>query len=286
MLYLVIVSKQTYKILQKSNSNYLATIAAEDELTQAIILKISLVKWNLIIVILNVFMFIGGNLGLAFAFRKSDTLYSQIYNITLDICILSLVLINLRPRKLLFLFESVNFEFEEYNSILKVNVKKKKIINIYKKLIDKTEIQGTSSQTKVESLVISSSLSKTDKNTMNDHTDSFVIMIVNPVPYQQLIDDVSKMEKKDSSKESKNSLRNTGASSKDDMLVPKNCLRDKLNEDFDNHSEIDKNNNINTTIETDRNSTANKTICEQQNKFSHLILNNFTIGGIVCFDGK
>jgi hypothetical protein len=172
LIYLIIVTKQSYKILKGANISYLENIGVLDELTQAVLLKIKILRWNLVIVISYVIVFICGNFGIAFYNYKSNLLYSDMFNVILDIITLICLLINLKPRKLLFLYESVNFEFEEFDSILKVKIKKKKLVNLIKS-IDKTTSVKTD-------LLISKYLSKNDKNRMIKEYNHFVIMIVNP----------------------------------------------------------------------------------------------------------
>ena len=181
LIYMIIVIKQTYKIVKKANLEYLELIGTQDELTQTILLKISILKWNLVIVTSYTCLYIFGNYFLSFYYKDSNSLYAVVFNITIDFMILFASLINLRPRKLLFTYEGVNFQFEEFNSIysLKIKTKKVKEIEASLSLVKKSEKKQNSI-----SLIASKKFGKSDKKVLEksikDSQTPFIFGILNP----------------------------------------------------------------------------------------------------------
>ena len=150
--------------------DYLRIIESNDDLTKTIMLKLRILKFNLFIVVSYSFTYIFGNYSINYKFMKADTIYNDWFNSTLDIIMLVLTIINLRSRRLLYLYEGVSFNFIEFNSIFNVKIKSKNINKFY-------EVINEYSNKKVD-LMLSQKMSKNDDSI---DKENFAVMIINPL---------------------------------------------------------------------------------------------------------
>lgn len=233
------------------------------------LLKISLLKWNLLIVISYLTCFISGNYSLAFYYGNSDTLYATIYNVVLDVIVLVLVMINLKPRKLLHQYEGINFLFEEFNSILRVKIKKSKLRAYYNKLYFN---QNNKKIKKNEESIISKALNKKEKVYIKNNPDDFVVMIINPI--------------KDASSIDISNCNEYYSNNKYNSLVNSNAFSNKLTcqRDIEKFGYLDNNitnNDINIVKTTAINDSQSKNSLDiNDNLFNFTVLSNFCIGTI------
>lgn len=125
-----IVIKQSIAIALSSRSDYYGSVENLDELTETVLLKIRIIRVNSIIVCLYALSYIIGNITIDIYYSKSNSVCSLVFNLYIDFIILFSALYNLKPDRLLFLYEAVALTFNEFNVVYKVRLISKNINSI------------------------------------------------------------------------------------------------------------------------------------------------------------
>lgn len=146
IIYSIICIKQTHKFNKMINESYISVMREENELMECIMIKHRMIKYNLYIVLFQTTLFIIGGTTISYLTQVgSDNPITEAFNFILDSFCLVLVLINLRPRDITFKYDGISVEFEDYNSIYKVSIKKDKLKSFYglnSGMLDKDSFQG------------------------------------------------------------------------------------------------------------------------------------------------
>lgn len=125
-----IVIKQSIVIALSSRSEYYGSVENLDELTETVLLKIRIIRVNSILVCLYTLSYIIGNISIDIYYSHSNSVCSLVFNLYIDFIILFSALYNLKPNRLLFLYEAVALTFNEFNVVYKVRLISKNIDSI------------------------------------------------------------------------------------------------------------------------------------------------------------
>lgn len=125
-----IVIKQSITIALSSRSEYYGSVENLDELTETVLLKIRIIRVNSILVCLYTLSYIIGNISIDIYYSHSNSVCSLVFNLYIDFIILFSALYNLKPNRLLFLYEAVALTFNEFNVVYKVRLISKNIDSI------------------------------------------------------------------------------------------------------------------------------------------------------------
>lgn len=131
----LICTYQSLKLLKVIDLKYIKTLVDENDLMICILSKYTLIKYNFILVITNIFLYITGNLIISISTQmgtNNPILVS--YNFFIDSMCLVFLLYLVRPTQILKKFDNTTFEFEEHTKIYKVKISKKKLKKLYKNL--------------------------------------------------------------------------------------------------------------------------------------------------------
>lgn len=174
-----LVIKQSISIAFSTQSNYYSSVENLDELTETVLLKIRIIRVNSILVCFYTLSYIIGNIFIAIHYSKSNSICANVFNLFIDFIVLFISLFNLKPHRLLFLYETVALTFEEFNIVYKVKIIGKKVVSLVSKLLNYENNEGNSNKKKNIKLSISKDLSSKELKKIKEEENS-IILILNP----------------------------------------------------------------------------------------------------------
>lgn len=131
--YSVLCIRKTMNVLSKINVEYLNMIIDDNNLVESILLKVFMLKVNLVVVISYTILYIFGGFVLTLTYKDSSNPVISVFFFILDLTSLAIILFFLRPRELLSRYDGTNIEFEEYSHIYRACISNKKLQGFYEK---------------------------------------------------------------------------------------------------------------------------------------------------------